>query len=309
MTLGRSAGGPLGGWLTDLIGWRWAFILQAPLLCLAAFLVFVRMKILSRETVSSSEIEGRPARRVDILGTVLLSGSIVALVLLVDCGGRIFPWLSHMTLILATLSIFALVAFVYVEKNVALEPILDLKILSKPNVATSYLASSFQTAAQVSMMFAVPLYFQVTGSVSSTVAGAHLVPAVIANTIGGLLSGYFIGCTGRYKFVQVASGLIGSLAYLLQFLRWNGRTGFWESLYIMPGGLGSGLSSAGFVSMTAFLEPEEIAMATSGFILLLNLFISTSVTATKAALDQEFQQQMRKSLAGPDAEQVTYVFF
>lgn len=23
MTLGRSAGGPLGGWLTDLIGWRW----------------------------------------------------------------------------------------------------------------------------------------------------------------------------------------------------------------------------------------------------------------------------------------------
>lgn len=23
MTLGRSAGGPLGGWLTDTIGWRW----------------------------------------------------------------------------------------------------------------------------------------------------------------------------------------------------------------------------------------------------------------------------------------------
>lgn len=23
MTLGRSAGGPLGGWLIDLVGWRW----------------------------------------------------------------------------------------------------------------------------------------------------------------------------------------------------------------------------------------------------------------------------------------------
>lgn len=23
MTLGRSAGGPVGGWLTDTIGWRW----------------------------------------------------------------------------------------------------------------------------------------------------------------------------------------------------------------------------------------------------------------------------------------------
>ena len=23
MTLGRGAGGPVGGWLTDVIGWRW----------------------------------------------------------------------------------------------------------------------------------------------------------------------------------------------------------------------------------------------------------------------------------------------
>lgn len=267
------------------------------------------MSGLRRETISAPKIDGGLIKRVDILGTALLSTSIVALIIVIDCGGRNFPWLSYMTLVLAAVIILAFVAFIYVEVNVAPEPILDLKILSKPNVATSYLASSFQTAAQVSMMFAVPIYFQVTRSVSSTIAGAHLVPAVIANTIGGLLSGYLIKRTGRYKFVQVAAGLIGSLSYLLLFLRWDGRTGFWESLYIIPGGLGSGLSSSGFVSMTAFLEPEEIAMATSGFILLLNLFISASVTTTKAALDAQFQRQMEKSLTGPDAEQViTFTF-
>lgn len=35
MTLGRSAGGPIGGWLTDTIGWRWyALRLCDPLLSL-----------------------------------------------------------------------------------------------------------------------------------------------------------------------------------------------------------------------------------------------------------------------------------
>jgi hypothetical protein len=42
------------------------------------------------------------------------------------------------------------------------------------------------------MMFSVPLYFQVTEGASNTKAGSHLVPAVLGNTIGGLLTGYLI---------------------------------------------------------------------------------------------------------------------
>lgn len=41
-------------------------------------------------------------------------------------------------------------------------------------------------------MFTVPLYFQVTANASATNAGAHLVPAVVGNAIGGLLSGIII---------------------------------------------------------------------------------------------------------------------
>lgn len=41
-------------------------------------------------------------------------------------------------------------------------------------------------------MFTVPLYFQVTQRASSTVAGAHLFPAVLGNTVGGIISGVLI---------------------------------------------------------------------------------------------------------------------
>jgi hypothetical protein len=41
-------------------------------------------------------------------------------------------------------------------------------------------------------MMLVPIYFQVSAHASLTNAGAHLMPSVIGNAIGGLLVGYII---------------------------------------------------------------------------------------------------------------------
>jgi formate/nitrite transporter FocA (FNT family) len=41
-------------------------------------------------------------------------------------------------------------------------------------------------------MLLIPLYFQVTKNSSPAEAGAYLVPSVIGNTIGGLLSGSYV---------------------------------------------------------------------------------------------------------------------
>lgn len=42
------------------------------------------------------------------------------------------------------------------------------------------------------MLFAVPMYFQITENASNSSAGLHLIPAVLGNTIGGLIAGYLI---------------------------------------------------------------------------------------------------------------------
>jgi formate/nitrite transporter FocA (FNT family) len=41
-------------------------------------------------------------------------------------------------------------------------------------------------------MMLVPIYFQVSAHASLTNAGAHLMPSVIGNAMGGLLVGYII---------------------------------------------------------------------------------------------------------------------
>ncbi|KAL2815257.1 major facilitator superfamily domain-containing protein [Aspergillus cavernicola] len=303
MTLGRSVGGPVGGVLTDTIGWRWAFLLQVPLLGLAAILVIIQLKLVHHTPPDAAE---QPRiRRIDFRGAFLLAISVAAIILLLDQGGKLFPWISLPTLGLAGGGALALALFVYTELFVAVEPIFDLHIFRRPNITSSYLIGALQGSAQLGMMFTVPLYFQVTARASSTVAGAHLIPAVLGNTVGGLGAGLFIRRTGNYKPVLVLSGLISSIAYVLQILRWNGHTGFWESLYIVFGGLGSAIcSSAAFVSMTAFLEPQEIAMATGGYLLLISFAMTAGVATNYSVLGLEFKRQLQSRVHGPDAHKI-----
>jgi MFS family permease len=118
------------------------------------------------------------------------------------------------------------------------------------------------------MMYTVPLYFRVTQNSTNTAAGAHLFPAVLGNTVGGLLAGYTIQRTGRYKILIMLAAICSSITYSLLIIRWNGHISILESLEIIPGGFGTGVaSSATFIALTSSLEHKDMAMATSGMYL------------------------------------------
>ncbi|KAJ5359819.1 Major facilitator superfamily domain general substrate transporter [Penicillium concentricum] len=302
MTLGRSLGGPLGGWLSDTIGWRWLFLLQAPFLALAAALVIVKLNVGEK---TDSTPKGNRLAKVDFLGTALLGSSIVAMITLLDQGGKSFPWRSWWTFLLASGGGSLLIVFVLVEAYVAREPIFNLRILRRTNVSTAYIIGALQITAQLGMMFSVPLYFQVTQRASTTAAGMHLIPAVIGNTLGGLLAGIFIQRTGQFKILLVVAGLVAGMSYLLLYFRWDGHSGFWESLFILPGGLGTGIAAASsFIAMSSTLPGEEVAMATAGYMLIVGFAMTAGVTTSNSVLGMEFQRQLKLNLHGPGSEKV-----
>ncbi|KAH8690581.1 efflux pump antibiotic resistance protein [Talaromyces proteolyticus] len=307
-TLGRAAGGPIGGALTDLVGWRWLFTGQAIFIAMAALLTILKLNI-SREPHLDNQEEPASSKsklaRIDFIGTFFLSASVVSGITLLDIGGKKFSWTSPYTISLGVASLVLLIAFVLTEAFWAREPIFSLRILRQPNVIASYLVMTFQVLAQVGMMYTIPLYFQVTGRASTSSAGAHLVPAVVGNAVAGIVAGVFIKRTGRYRGLTIVAGLIAAVTYILEYFRWNGNTNWWESLYIIPGGIGTSIAqAASFVSMTSRLEQSDIAMATSGIFLLSQVGVSASITANNAALESEFKNQLQRKITGEGAEHI-----
>ncbi|GME41828.1 Multidrug resistance protein [Neofusicoccum parvum] len=184
-----------------------------------------------------------------------------------ELGGQKIPWSHPLIFILLGAGIITGFLFVKAERR-AVEPVFPLELFKERDFMISFMVMAMQLAAQGSMMFTVPLYFQVTSAVSATTAGAHLLPAVLGNTVSQLISGWSIGKFGRYKIQITLGTAFTSICYVLMLLRWNGHTNFWESLYIIPGGFGTGVAaSALFIAMTASVAPSMVAIAASSMYL------------------------------------------
>ncbi|KUJ20103.1 MFS general substrate transporter [Mollisia scopiformis] len=298
-TLGRSIGGPLGGLLADTIGWRWSFTGQGPLLIVA--IVLVAIKLPSFAPSVEEQPKGKPSklRRIDFVGAVLLAATIVSLLGALSVGGQSVPWGHPLVLGLLIGSVVLGTIFVVYEEKYAFEPIFPPCLVIQRDVATSYLIQALQAAAQISMMYSVPLYFRATQLTTNTVAGAHLFPAVVGNTIGGLLSGYIIRKSGRYRLLTIFASLASSLSYLLLILRWHGHTSWLESLYIVPGGFGTGIVfSSTMISMVAGVRKEQMAVATGGLYLSGSIGMMVGVAGSSAVQLGTLRPLLERGLDG-----------
>lgn len=301
MTLGRSLGGPIGGFLIDYLGWRWLFLSQVPFVVLAIALVAWKMDLPKIPGDQKKKSLKSGFQRIDFLGSILAALSVVAGLVLLDMGGQKFSWTSPWAIGLAIATVVFGISFVLVEAFVAAEPVFSLHLLKNKDVVLSYVIMPLQGIAQMAMMFFVPLYFQVTTLASNTAAGAHLVPAVAGNAVGTIITGYVVRKTGRFKIFAISAGLIGAISYLLLILQWHGNTGFWESLEIVPGGFGMGIcGSVIFVAMAAAVEHKDMAMATSGLFQSLNISVATGITLANSILRWSLQSELEQKVKSPE---------
>ncbi|KAG9498419.1 hypothetical protein J7337_009224 [Fusarium musae] len=292
-TVGRSIGGPLGGFLADTIGWRWSFLGQSPIFAVSMIIAAILLP-------STTQTEGATIeriKRIDALGALLLGGSVLAFMVPLEVGGQKIPWSHPLVPILAATGVIISAAFVLVESRWAKEPIFPLRLLKSGDITKTYLIAFGQAAAQLGMMYTVPIYFQVSQRVSSTVAGAHLFPAVIGNTVGGIATGLIIKRTGRYRALIIFSAISSITSYALMLLRWHGETNWLESLYVFPGGLGMGIAqSAAFIALQASINPKDKAAASSGIFLAVTLGSVVGMAGTSAAIQGFLRHDIQQNL-------------
>lgn len=155
-------------------------------------------------------------------------------------------------------------------------------------------------------MFSVPLYFRVTTNASNTVAGAHLLPAVLGNTVGGLIAGHLIRRTARYKTLTILATICSCITYILLILRWHGEISMWESLEIMPGGFGSGLvGSSTFIALTASVAQKDMATSAGGLYLASAFGMLAGIAVSSSVQLSSLRSLLLERVRGPGSDEVS----
>lgn len=297
-TTGRSLGGSVGGWRTDTIGWRWSFFGQCPLTLFGLVVILWKLPLHTNKSQQDDQKSlAQKMRRVDVAGSLAVAATISAFLVALDLWSKEQPW--YFVLTAGLLFIILTAVFYVIERRWASEPILPIELLIKRDALTAYLIAAVQTVAQYNLFFSVLIYFQVAAGTSVAGAGIRLVPAVVGNATGGLLSGLIISKTGRYKLLTSFASISASIGYTLVLVRWRGVTSWPEVLYIFLGGFGMGIvQSTTFIHLAASLDQSEMAIAGTTLYLAQNVSVLVGIQIATTVLHARLRTSLDDGLEG-----------
>ena len=274
--------GPLaGGALTDWVGWRWIFFVNVPIGVLTVAITRIRVG------------ESRPDRagRIDLLGLLTFSGSLLLLVLgLLRANSD--GWTS--TTILAELAGAAVLMalFVVIERTSG-HAMLDLALFRKPAFVGVSLAVFCLGAGMFALITFLSVYLQVMLDYSPLAAGTRLLPLTIFVFVVPLL----VRRVGKAIPARIAIGAgMAVVAAGLGLMHGVTATSTWPAL--LPGlvlaGIGIGLANPAIgATAIAVVHPARAGMA-SGFN---NTCRLGGIAVGIAGLGTAFQHTIADSLA------------
>ncbi|WP_328718788.1 MFS transporter [Streptomyces sp. NBC_00247] len=174
MSGGFSVGAVLGGVLTDVLSWRWAFFINIPV-AIAAIIVVPLV-------VEESRAERRS--RIDVPGAVLITLGMFAGIYGVTRVGEDGLDAVAGTCLVAAAVLFGL--FWVVESRTA-DALVPVRILKKPDIAFGNLAALFIFGGETALIFFTGLYVQNVLGLSSLLAGLVLLGIGVGQIIAGVV--------------------------------------------------------------------------------------------------------------------------
>jgi len=245
--------GPIiGGFLVEQASWQWIFWINLPFGVFAASLMLLAWR----------DVNPRSHGHVDYLGAVVLSAAIVALMLALFelragnlSNGGTFGFLLGIAIILF--------AILWAIERRASNPILPLVLFRERLFATSVGHGFLAGFALFGSTSFLPLFAQTVLGVSATIAGATLMPQILAWVLASIIGSRLLL---RFNYRSLAlvgmSVLVASFATLTMI---NATTPLWVLFIVVGlGGMGMGFSIPSFlIAVQTTVSRESLGTATA----------------------------------------------
>jgi MFS transporter, DHA2 family, multidrug resistance protein len=277
---GPIVGPTLGGFITDTIGWRWVFYINAPLgvVGLLLGLIFI---------VDPPYLK-RPEGRIDFLSFIFIAVGLGSLEVLLNRGQRYDWFASPYIQALGLATLVGLALFIW-RSYTTPKPLVDLRVFkSRPFLVGTFLMFllGFGLFGSFTML---PLFVQQMLGYTATWAGLVLSPGGVMSLFAMVFVGNLVGRVDTRVLVLFGALMNIAALYVLQHLYLG--VDFWHvTVSRLVQGFGMGFL---FVPLTAVafagLRPEQIGQATGLFNLLRNEGGSVGIAISATVLARHTQ--------------------
>ena len=256
-----SAGGSIGllagGVLTESINWHWIFFVNIPVGIATAVLA---VRLLDRDDGIGLE------KGADIPGAVLITGALMVGVYTIVKPAAEQGWGASRTLLLGTVSLVLLAAFVAREATAA-RPLVPLRIFRSRNVTGANLVQALSISGMFGVFFLGSLYLQRILGYSALEIGLAFLPVTICmGTLSIRYSELLIMRFGARR--TLVPGLVVILAALALFTRAPVDGDY--VTHVLPVmiliGIGAGLAFPSLMTLAMSGATQEDAGLASGLV-------------------------------------------
>lgn len=251
MAAGFTTGAVLGGLLTDLVSWRWAFFVN----------VIVAVVVLAIAPAVLRETRGDERPRLDLVGAITVTLALAAGVFGLTQASE-HSWADVRSWGALLFAAVMVVAFVLTERAVR-DPIVPLSVLRRRTIAWGNIAGVIAFATETSVVFLLTLYLQNVRGFSPLQAGLVFAVLGAGTVVGGLVAPRVIarvGATGA-----IVAGLVVQAAATLPLAFLDLLSG-WLIVVLVGtflGGVANLVAIVGFmVTATTGIRDQEQGLAT-----------------------------------------------
>ncbi|MFS2242280.1 MDR family MFS transporter [Microbacterium sp. OR16] len=249
-------GGPLlGGFITDVWGWRANFFVGVPFAVLALVLLQLTLHLPKPQNIKVS---------IDYLGIVLLAVGVSALLIWVSMGGSQFDWDSSTSYVLGIGAAVVIVAFIVVEFFVA-EPIVPMSLFKNRTFTLSVIASIAIGVSMFATSVFLAQYFQLARGATPTESGLMTIPMIIGQMGASIIIGQLVSRFGKWKGWMMLGSVLALVGVsLMSTLRWD--TPFIlvaTYMFVLGAGLGMVMQNLTLIVQND-TPPRQLGAASSG---------------------------------------------
>lgn len=202
--LGGGIGPIIGGLFTTRLSWRWCFWLTLPIgiVVFAVFLFFLDLP--SPRTPIFAGLKA-----IDWIGSILVVGAALMILLRLDFGDVVFAWDSVTVICLIVFGVVAIGVFVLNEWKFTRNPVIPLRLFTNRTMVAAYIVWAMNFYVMIGLSYCLPLYSQSVLGANALESGVHLLPLIVSCSVAAACTGAKIQMTGKYlELTYVAHGFL-----------------------------------------------------------------------------------------------------
>nr|POF13866.1 mfs gliotoxin efflux transporter glia [Quercus suber] len=243
--------------------------------------------------------------QMDLLGMVLVLGSVICILLALQWGGTTKAWSSAP--VIGTLVGFVVIAIAFIALEIYLgeRAALNIRLLKNRTMALLMAYQFFINGAFFILLYYLPIYFQSVKGVSASQSGVRTIPLVIPTALFAIVCGVLISVTGEYQAIMIVGTSLATIGSgLIYTLTAASGSGMWIGYQVLCGvGLGLAAQLAVIVAQ-AISTRDDLSTASAMAIFFQLLGGAVWISVAQAIFENRLIQSLTAQIPGLSMESI-----